>query len=54
MAEYRQGLQNREQQKADAKARAEARNNQPNAFSSEPTPLDAPTPAAVAVSNFRF
>lgn len=56
MAEYRQGLQNREQQKADAKARAENRNSQTNAFNSEPTPFDAPsaTPAAANVSSFRF
>ena len=63
VAEFKQGLANREQQKAEAKARAEARNanNNPSGFPTSTKeienelPFGAPTTSSpTAASNFKF
>jgi hypothetical protein len=59
--EFKQGLANREQQKAEAKARQEARNESPTGKSGFPaaanveTPFDkSPVASPTAASNFKF
>lgn len=61
LAEFKQGLANREQQKAEAKARQEARNASPAGKSGFPTTTDADLPfgapttsSPTAASNFKF
>lgn len=62
LAEFKQGLENREQQKAEAKARQEARNNSTVGKSGFPATTDADLPfngstisaSPTAVSNFKF
>ena len=62
LAEMKQGLENREQQKAEAKARQEARNNSAAGQSGFPSnnnngtelPWTAPATSPTAASNFKF
>ena len=57
VAEFKQGLANREQQKAEAKARADAKNNQNNAFNNTNLPFagGTTTPASpTSAANFKF
>lgn len=59
MAEFKQGLENREQQKAEAKARQEARNNAASGQSGFPTSNDnsftgGPVNSPTVASNFKF
>lgn len=56
IAEFKQGLEAREQQKAEAKARAEARNTK-SAFDTEPAPFAGGTvsnSSPTSASNFKF
>lgn len=59
LAEFKQGLANREQQKAEAKTRQEARNNNNGNTSAFDAPFaggttSAPTSSPTAASNFKF
>jgi len=57
VAEFKQGLANREQQKAEAKARADAKNNQNNAFNNADLPFagGTTTPTSpTSATNFKF
>ena len=59
VAEFKQGLEAREQQKAEAKARQEARNNSAGGQSGFPTSNDnsfvgGPTNSPTIASNFKF